>query len=395
MPEYRSNFNIPFDVDESILIDLKKDLEANGIPSISKVGVGLTLMRSLPYVNGNGMCMTAKCIKNSLNSGRFSQFNFLHERGIAVGTMIGLKVYDDTEELIPKIPMRVFGLGALYRDRLEDLNILPNELPQWGTSVEVLFKDFDFWHKGKIVLKEEAPSEWLTYVNEIADGIPYMWENSRVCIIAGGVDDDAVVEFVGNALTMNPADKEAGILLAVAARRFPIFDLEMKNEQKGDDLMPFKTFETEADWNAIVASIKKEYKKELKFDEVMEELQTVKASLQEKDNQLSEALERAEKAEGELQKQAIAALVAERKQILASKNYPEDRIAKKEDWLAKASQEEFNAFIEEIEALREIMKQEITAKASMKNANESLSDIVISLTAKKDDVKDDKKALPF
>jgi hypothetical protein len=383
LSEYRGSYSIPFDVDESILADLKNELEVNGVPSISKIGVGLTFARSLPYTNGNGLGITAKCIKNSLDTGRFSKFDFCHNQSEIMGTMISLKIYDDTDELIPEKPMRVFGLGALYRNRLNEYGIYPDDLPNWGTSQEVLFKDFDFWYKGKIVLKEDADSDWLLHVDEIIEGVPYYSDNSRVCIIAGGVDDDAHVDFNGNALTMNPADKESGILLAVAEHRYPIFDLGItqKNEKqiiKEGEIMAFKTFESENDYNAAIASIiaqaKADAKTELQptidklngdVNKLNGDLETAKASLIEKDTKITELdgkvltaeasivteKTRADVAETKLQEQATAQLVSERKQSLASIGYPEDLVTKKADYLAKASKEDFDAFVEEVKVL--------------------------------------------
>jgi hypothetical protein len=387
LSEYRGSYSIPFDVDESILIDLKNELEVNGIPSISKIGVGLTFARSLPYTNSNGLGITAKCIKNSLDTGRFSKFDFAHNQSDIMGTMISLKIYDDTEELIPEKPMRIFGLGALYRNRLNDYGIYPDDLPNWGTSQEVLFKDFDFWYKGKVVLKEDADSDWLLHVDEIIKGIPYYSENSRVCIIAGGIDDDAHVDFNGNALTMNPADKEAGILLAVAEHRYPIFDLGViqKNEKqiKEGEIMAFKTFETEADYNAAIASIiekaKNDAKTELQpsIDKLTGDLQTANASLTEKDGKITEIngeletakasiaseKERADSAETKLSEIATAQLVSERKQVLASIGYPEDLVTKKADYIAKSSKEEFDSFVEEVKVLFASASKTLQAKA--------------------------------
>jgi cell wall-associated NlpC family hydrolase len=434
LSEYRGSYSIPFDVDESILADLKNELEVNGIPSISKIGVGLTFARSLPYTNSNGLGITAKCIKNSLDTGRFSKFDFAHNQSEIMGTMISLKIYDDTEELIPEKPMRIFGLGALYRNRLNEYDIYPDDLPNWGTSQEVLFEDFDFWHKGKIVLQENADSDWLLHVDEIVKGIPYYSDNSRVCLIAGGIDDDAHVDFNGNALTMNPADKESGILLAVAEHRYPIFDLGItqKNEKqtiKEGETMAFKTFETESEYNAAIASAvnsavtaaiataKQEAKTELQptIDKLQTDLQTAQASLAEKDTLITESTEklksaeasvvsektRADAAETKLQEQATAQLISERKQILASIGYPEDLVTKKVDYLGKASKEDFDGFVDEVKVLFASASKTLQAKAEQLGITKEAF-ASINLTGEdnsgsdtKDEIKTEKKLTMF
>lgn len=365
MTEYRSKYGIPFEIDAEILNDLKKELEVNGLPSITRVGVGLCFGRSLPYVNNNGHCFTAKCLKNSIDTAKFGRFDFNHEINNIFGSMIGLKFYDDTDELIPETPMRIFGYGALFRNRLREYGIKPEELPYYDTSLEVVVTDYDFYYKGQIIRKEDSPVEWIEKVDSMIEGIPFIWEDYRVNLVIGGIDDDAKVEFSGNALlTVKPADSEAGILLAVAKLKESIIDneegelfvelTEKELQQKIDEAVA-----------TAVASLKIDYdtkllEKDNLLKESDEKLKVAEASM------VSEK-EAKEKAEDELQKIAIAKLVNERKTALSAKSYNEFD-EEDEKFLATASDTEFNAFVKRIEkvamAASSKVKTDLEAKAS-------------------------------
>lgn len=381
---YTSVYGIPFEVDNEILLDLQNELERNGVPDKGKVGVALCFGRSLPYCNGNGHSITAKCIKNSIDTAKFSKFDFNHNQDDNIGNMIGLKIYDDTEDLIPKTPMRVFGYGVLYRTSLISHGIYPSDLPEYSTSLEVLFNDYDFYYRGQVIRKEEAPVEWVEHLDDMIEGIPYVVDNARVNLILGGIDEDAKVTFNGNSLlTVRPADEEAGILLAVAQLKRGIFDKEEFNvmtytEEQLQEKVQEEVKKAEAKMQVIIDKLDGDLKtvnaslleKDKIIADVGEELAKVKGELETATASLATEKDRADKAEGELQKQAIATLITERKQVLAAKKYPEDRIAKKEEWLGKVSKEEFDEFLEEVDVLfasaQALVQKEFQAQASAK-----------------------------
>jgi predicted metal-dependent hydrolase len=113
--------------------------------------------------------------------------------------------------------------------------------------------------------------------------------------------------------------------------------------------------------------------KEKLIKETDEKLKTAEASL------LIEK-EAKEKAEGEIAKQAEAALISERKQVLTSINYPEDLVAKKADYLAKASKEDFESFVEEVKVLFASATKNIQAKAELAGYKEIFASL--NLTGK-------------
>lgn len=378
MAEYKSLFRVGFEVDDATIEEIKSFLYENGVPSISKIGVGFSYLRSLPYCNGNGHALTAKCIKNSMDSIRFSQFDFNHNPDDIIGSVIGCKIFNDTDELVPKTPMRLLGMGVLYRHRLRDHCIEPQDLINYATSFEIGFRDFDFWYKGQIVMREDAPSEWLLKLDDLVQGIPYYWEGERVCLILGGVDDDATVDFNANTLlTVEPGDNESGILVAVARKLNGVFDIEegglemTYTQEQLDEKVALAKKEAEASFSAKAAE----------YDEKVNELTTKVAEMESKISELETALaaekERADSAESKVLAMETEKLVNERKSALASKGYPEELIEQKLDFMAKASPEEFDGFVAEFEAIASHFQTTKTATAS---AAEEVKTVVANLT---------------
>jgi hypothetical protein len=391
--EYRSKYGIPFEIDANILDDLRQELENNGLPSLTRVGVGVCFGRSLPYVNNNGHCFTAKCLKNSIDTAKFGRFDFNHETNNIFGSMIGLKTYDDTNDLIPETPMRVFGYGALLRDRLREYYINPDELPYYDTSLEVVVTDYDFYHKGQIIRKEDARVEWIEKVDDMIQGIPFVWENYRVNLIIGGVDDDAKVEFSGNALlTVKPADSEARVLLAVASLKQSIID-----NKEGELFVELTEKQLQEKIDEAVANAKAEVKAEYetKLTEKDTLLKESSDKLQIAESSLATEKEAKEKAQDELQKIAVAKLVSDRKTALAAKNYTEFD-EEDEKFLATASESDFNSFVKRIEkvavAASTKVKTEFEAKASQFGLTK---EAIASLQLTEEEDNKDKKDIEF
>jgi hypothetical protein len=377
MAEYKSLFRVGFEVDDAVIDEIKAELYNNGVPSISKVGVGFSYLRSLPYSNHNGHCLSAKCIKNSIASLKFSQFDFNHDSEDIIGHIIGSRIFNDTDRLIPKTPLRLLGLGILYRNRLNDHYIKPQDLVDYATSFEIGFNDFDFWYKGEVILREDADSEWLLHLDDMVQGKAYYWQGERVCLILGGIDEDATVDFNANSLlTVEPGDEQAGILVAVAHKSNAIFEIEGGSEM---------TY-TEEQLNEKIAVAKQEVEDsytskaselESKVSGLEGELGELKTKLGETETALASEKERAESAEAKLAEMESEKLVSERKQVLASKGYPEEMIDDEKEFLGKASTEEFEQFVTKFEALASKLKP---AKTSTASATEPAKTVVANLT---------------
>lgn len=346
-------------MEEEILDEIKEELTKNGLPSENKIGVGFSYLRTLPFCNDNGHAVTPVCVKNSLGTMAFSKFDFNHETENVVGGVLGSKIYNDSDEVVPETPMRLLGYGLLYKDRLEDNWIDTERLTDYSTSFHIEFKEYDFWHKDQIVLKKDAPEEWIMNVKAMIEGYPYYWEGERVNLILGGVGKDAKVNFFANSLlTIPPGDNQSGILLAVASRnQIAIF----ANKNKGGQQV--KTY-TEEEYKQAIAA------KENEAKDFKDKFEKAEASLVEKDERITsleaEVNEWKEKHNAEANKVSEYVL-KDRKTALASKGYPEDLIAKKENFLKSATDEEFNDFVEEFEALAKTLKPKEEAKASSVN----------------------------
>jgi hypothetical protein len=90
----------------------------------------------------------------------------------------------------------------------------------------------------------------------------------------------------------------------------------------------------------------------------------------------------AETAKAALQEKIVAERVIARKQVLASKNYPQDMIEDEMDTITNASDEDFNKFVVKFEALASKLKPATQVQASS-NANNTT--VVASLTQTNND----------
>lgn len=381
---------------QSIYIDFFKE---NGIPSKNKQGAVFDLCRSLPYVNRNDIGIRPEVLEASYKTIVYTLGDLNHQRDKIIGSAIKADLIRSANEDEP-IVLRVCAVFWKERLRFHDIESIAS---QNGFSMEVGFSDWEYLINGTIYSRQEKPD----ITNEQVDGLIYEGkkiydsDGNHVILLAGTLDEP--IEFSGFGVIIDdksPADELSDITYLEVANE--------KNKQEGEERMPFKQFETEADWQAAVLEIQNSYKAELKFDELQANYQTIQASLQEKENLIKEydeklkvaeanvlsEKERADKAEGELQKITVANLVNERKQILASKNYPEERIAKKEQWLATASEEEFNDFVEEIEALLATATTKVKTEFETKASQFGIAkEVIASINLTNEDEKEEKETL--
>ncbi|NLE04744.1 MAG: hypothetical protein GX638_08090, partial [Crenarchaeota archaeon] len=210
---------------------------------------------------------------------------------------------------------------------------------------------------GSKIYKPQDVPEIDKQFAEIAEGQAiYDKIGNRVGLLLGGIDGVVNFNRCGLIIWGEGADRLAETHLQVAHKK-----------NKEGDVMPFKIFETEADYNAAIASVKQEM--ENNFNQTIvaskdQEIADWKAKAEDFETKYNAEKERADSAENKLQEQVTAALIAERKQALANVKYPEDRIEKKVEWLGKASKEEFDEFIEEVKALYASASKQLEAKAS-------------------------------
>jgi hypothetical protein len=366
-----------------------------GVPSPSKLGVVFDIIHAYPMFNGNAHGFVADVLKKSASSFLTSLIDINHDRSCVAGSIVKVDLIENDVS-----PLTVRLAAVLDKQILADWGIenLLNE--DW--SMECRYNNYLYNIGSRIIQPSEVPDIDKQF-KDIADGKPvYDKLGNRVCLLLGGSDETIDFNRCGLIIWGEGADPLAQTHLQVASKLNSQTNNDQTNNQnnKGSEPnMAFKEFETEADYNAAIASIvekvKSDYKTELKFDELSNTLQTATATLTTKDTEITELTnklktaeasalsekERADVAEGKLQAQAAASLIAERKQVLASKQYPEDRIVKKEEWLGKASVEEFNSFVEEVDALFATATKTLEAKASQLGYKEALGSL-FNLTAK-------------
>lgn len=328
---YKSCYDINFSVDEQVLSRLEAKLSQNSLPSPSKIGIGFLYCRSLPYVNERGFCLTPKCILNSLASGRFGMYNLEHSKHEVVGNVIDLFV--DNEDVTENIPVSVYGVAALYKDVLNSYGLTPDDVVSFGTSSEVLYNDFDFYHKGAIIRKDDAPKEWLLRLDDFKVGKPVYWENARVGFVLGGASDDAEVDFKGDALTEEPADSECSVLLAVAnnPKNIAVFTLE----NKGGNKMTVKDENNQPNENT---------------DEIIEGLRAENEELRTKIEEAQASLA-SEKVRAD---EAVSALEEKNRELRFSKRVESLNSlgikyrSEREDFIKSAEEDEFNEWVKDM-----------------------------------------------
>lgn len=321
-------------------------------PSAAKGALVMDVITSLPNFNGNGMAFTAATLRNSYQTMNLSPLDYEHRQEHILGSVVNTEVVDSGDFSI----LRTFAIA--WKARMKDWGI--EDLKSLKYSMECFYNDYDFYTKSRgIILKEDAPAEWS---EEYAS---YDWSRpvidlatgERVILLLGG--ENGVVEFVGIGVVKNPADKTSETLFAAA---------NQNNEQGGNPNMF-----TQEDMDKALTELREQLQSE--FDVKLSEanvqfeqataslndsgvqLQELQAKLAEAEVKVTEFTEKAIAAEAELQKQATAKMVEDRKQVLASKNYPADLVATKEQFLAEASEEAFNAMVSEFEAIAANFKQ--------------------------------------
>jgi hypothetical protein len=367
-----------------------------GIPSKNKQGAVFDLCRSLPAYNKNDMGIRPEVLELSYKTIEDTLGDINHDINLTIGsTMKSELIHKGENEPIVMRICAVFAKNRLRGNPYYNIDSISN---QNGFSMEALFSDWEYLVNGTILTRQEKPEITEQQVENLVlygESI-YDSQGNRVILLLGTIDNP--IEFNGFALIVNqekPADPQSTkTYLEVASQK-------VKDEQnKGSDKeMPFKQFETEAEFNTFIAETKNAYKIELNYDKLQGDLQTASASLQtandslkEKDDQIQDfttklatandslatMTTRAETAEGELQKQAVAKITEDRKQALAAKNYEVD-----EDdlqFIATATQEDFDKFVKRIEKVQASTTKQFETKASQMGYKEAWA--TINLTGK-------------
>jgi hypothetical protein len=225
-----------------------------------------------------------------------------------------------------------------------------------------------------VIEKENAPVEWVEHLADWDDGIPVYDSdtNERVILLLGG--SEGSVEFIGIGITDRPADTTAYTLLQVAHEKgiyseggqetletYTQEQLDQKlNEQKEQLASEYATQIEDA---KIVTATAKDAEWQTKFDEVQASLKSEK--------------ERADNAEATLGEIRAKELVASRKEILAEANYPESMLEKKAEFIASATNEDFDAFVAEF---KEITANFKPAKEVVASSQQTQKTVVASIT---------------
>jgi hypothetical protein len=363
-----------------------------GVPSASKLGCVFDIIHAYPMFNGNAHGFVSDVLKKSANSFLTSLIDINHDRSCVAGSIVKVDLIENDVS-----PLTVRLAAVLDKQILADWGI--ENLLDEDWSMECKYNNYLYSIGSRIYQPSELPDIDKQF-KDISEGKPvYDKLGNRVCLLLGGSDETIDFNRCGLIIWGEGADPLAQTHYQVASKLNNKDEKQTNNEGSESNTMAFKEFLTEADYNAAISSIvektKNDYKNELKFDELSTNLQTATATLLTKDTEITDlsgklktaeasALsekERADIAESKLQAQATAALIIERKQILASKQYPEDRITKKEEWLGKASKEDFDNFIEEVDALFATANKTLEAKASQLGVKEALGSL-FNLTAK-------------
>lgn len=324
------------------------------------MGVVFDLIHSFPYINDNQMGFLLEVLEKSYLTLLDNPVDLNHDRNIIIGNIVKVDLMKEENK-----PAVVRVAAVLYKDILENYWI--KNLEDLGWSMSCYFNDYAFAINGKVYKKEKFP-EFMERLNDWKEGIPvYDSTGNRVSLLLGGIDGE--VEFNGCGLIEwgSPADKFANTLLQVA-------------KKNGVDNMP-KTY-TEEEFKMEVKNAVASAKEEVK-NEFESKLNQVKADLAAKEEEIANL-----KAENESFKTQLTAanekiseyVVKDRKAVLASKGYPGDLIVQKEEFLKKATDEEFNNFITEFEALANALKSTQTQNAVANTVSSGFGHMFINLT---------------
>lgn len=196
--------------------------------SKDKAYVELILLHSYPAINGNGVTIMPKVLKNSVESLKNSPLDIDHEmEGVwfwedgdnnrIVGSITEARLEPEyVEGMQPEGGYQVVVKAVLWK-RLKDVKAVVQDIQdntnEWKASFEIApysIKDqIYFYHDGKLTKEEMTPTQ-------VRDAWEWgeSYNGSPVALAFGG--ESGVVDFYGAALTLTPADENTRILNLVA-----------------------------------------------------------------------------------------------------------------------------------------------------------------------------------
>jgi hypothetical protein len=341
-----------------------------GIPNGSKAGCVVDACRSLPFINENWMAFTEKVLENSYQSFINSFIDLEHDDSVILGNIVKAELVKSEGQ-----PTIVRVCAAMWKDIMDNWCISDLMSEQW--SMEAKTRTYAFVVNGNIIEWDKAPQKWRDSINHWYEGVPvYDDFGHRVGLLLGGVD--GIVDFSGLALLSwkNPADPLTKTNLMVASKI-----------KEGGNMVNY----TQEQLNEAVKVAKAEKDTEYtpKLQELDTKLQQANASITEKDTKIQELETKLAEAELKIQAESNRATVAEaeiakrdnekrfedRKVVLASKNYPSELLEEEKEFIASASDEDFDKFVAKFEKLAVAMKS-TKATASTVNADP----VVVNLT---------------
>lgn len=330
-----------------------------GIPNGSKAGVVVDACRSLPFINGNFMAFTEKVLENSYQSFTNSFIDLEHDESVILGNIVKSELVKTEGQ-----PTVIRVCAAMWKDIMDNWCISDLMTERW--SMEAKTKSYAFIINGNIVEWDNAPQKWRDSLNCWYLGTPvYDDFGNRIGLLLGGIN--GTVDFSGLALLSwkNPADSLTKTNLMVASKI-----------KEGEDMVNYN--QEQLNEAVKVAKAEKDTEYSPKLQEMDSKLQTANASIAEKDTRIQELETKIAEAELKVQAESNRAVIAEaevakrdnekrfeeRKTILASKNYPADMLEEEKEFIASASQEDFDKFVVKFEKLAVAMK---TTKATASN----------------------------
>ena len=339
--------------------DYKQFFADLGIPNGSKAGCVVDACRSLPFINDNWMAFTEKVLENSYQSFVNSFIDLEHDDSVILGNIVKSELVKSEGQ-----PTIVRICATMWKDIMDNWYITDLMTEQW--SMEAKTKSYAFIVNGNIVEWNNAPQKWKDSVKCWYEGTPvYDDFGNRIGLLLGGID--GTVDFSGLALLSwkSPADPLTKTNLMVASKT-----------KEGGNMVNY----TQEQLNEAVKVAKAEKDTEYtpKVQELDSQLRTANASIAEKDTKITELETKLSETESKLQAEASRADIAEaevakrdnekrfedRKVVLASKNYPTELVDEEKEFIASASDEDFNKFVEKFEKLATAMKAPKQANAS-------------------------------
>ena len=372
---YKLNLSPIFDA--KLADDYQQFFADNGIPSSAKSGATFDLCRSLPFSNSNFLGFTKDVLRNSYQSLLNTPVDLNHDRSIMIGSTIKSEIIEAEDDQ----PIIIRVCSAFWKDRLEYWGI-ENVADENGWSMECIFRDWSWYINGKILTRDECPREWDNKVDEILSGKPvYDDIGNRMTLLAGGSQPDSILEFNGLALVAwwdRPADSlSTETYLEVANQKgvdkmANIFSQEQVNEAKASERkvveseFSSKITKLEGDLTQAQASISDKDSKikelEGQLTEVNTKLAEANTKLTEVNGQVTELTEKVSKAEASIKEKEDNERFESRKSALASKglSYREE----KNDFIKTATDESFNDWVADLEAIASATTKTLQTKAS-------------------------------